>query len=407
MIEKEYFDAMERQLIEWRRDFHRHPELSDCEIRTKKTVERILDELGIEHLTCADTGIIALIRGTGKLSGESTGGSGGKRITVGIRADMDALPIEEPKDRPYSSENPGVMHACGHDVHTTILLAVAKTVAEHREEFPGDVKLFFQPAEETTGGADRMISEGCLEEPHVDYMLGLHVEPAYPAGQVGIRYGAMYAAEDMFDLDVNGKSCHGAHPEQGTDAVYVSAKIVDAVQSIVSRGTAAAEAAVLSIGTISGGRVRNQIADHVHMEGTIRTFSDEVRVRTRERLKEVAEKTAEVYGAEAKVTLYESYRSLINDDAVTALCEENAKKMLGEEQVIRETLPDMSCEDFAYFAAARPACFLHLGCRCERPDTVPLLHNPKFDIDEKCLRIGAELQIRNILALMESGKQHE
>ena len=382
---------LNEELVEIRRDFHKHPELSGNEYMTMDKICQHLDKWGIKYTKgVADTGVVAIIEGA----------SSGR--TIGLRGDIDALPIEEEnKNTPYCSQNLGVMHACGHDAHITILLGVAKVLKELEGELKGNVKFFFQPAEETTGGAYRMIQAGCLENPHVDYVLGLHVEPKYAVGQVGIRYGKMYASSDMITIKINGKSAHGAHPDEGIDAIIVAANILNTLQTIVSRNVGPTNSAVCTFGTIHGGRVRNQIADYVELEGILRTLDPKTRMFAREKVRKICEQVADSMGAKAELIIDESYSPLINNDEVVDIVYKNAQNILGKENVILEDTPDLSTEDFSYFAAERKACYFHLGCSSAKSDTVVDLHNSGFDIDERCLTVGVKLQVKNILSLLE------
>lgn len=381
---------LDKELVEMRRDFHKYPELSGNEYRTMDKICQYLDEWGIKYEKgVADTGVVAIVEG--KISGK----------TVGIRGDIDALPIEENNNASYSSQNPGVMHACGHDAHIAILLGVAKVLKALEGKLKGSVKFFFQPAEETTGGADRMIQAGCLENPHVDYVLGLHVEPKYVVGEVGIRYGKMYASSDMLTIKINGKSAHGAHPEEGVDAIIVAANILNALQTIVSRNVSPNNSAVCTFGTIHGGKVRNQIADYVELEGIMRTLDPKTRMFAREKVRIICEQVADSMGAKAELIIDESYSPLMNTDEVVDVVCQNAKNILGKENVFIEDAPDLSTEDFSYFATERKACYFHLGCANIENDKAVDLHNPEFDIDERCLPVGVNIQIQNILSLLE------
>jgi len=381
--------SLQDEVISIRRTLHQHPELSEQEHRTMAFIAEKLDEMKIPYETCvADTGIVATLEG------------GHPGPVAAIRADIDALSIEEETGLPFASQNPGVMHACGHDAHAAVLLGTARVLSQLREELHGTVKFFFQPAEETVGGAARMIEAGCLENPHVDYVLGLHVEPTQKVGQIGIRYGKMMAASDMIDIVIRGKGAHGAHPDEGVDAIMVAASILTAVQTVISRRVSPLESAVCSFGKIRGGSVRNQIADCVELSGIIRTLDPKQRIFVREQVKNLAESVAKAMGAEIDFHVTESYGPLVNDDAVTAAVEKNAVKMLGKEHVILEKLPDLGCEDFSFFALERPSCFFHLGCHSEEIGPYVDLHNSRFTIDERCLMIGVELQVRNVLSLL-------
>ncbi len=374
-----------------RRYLHQNPELSEMEFETMELICKKLHELNIPfRKNVAGTGIVGLIEGAypGK--------------TVGIRADMDALPIEEVNnDLPYCSRVKGVMHACGHDAHTAILWGIAATLSKIRHVLHGNVKLIFQPAEETVGGAERMIAEGCLENPHVDYMLGLHVEPDIPAGKIGLKYGKMYASSDMLTLKIYGRSSHGARPDEGVDAILIAAEIISNVQSFVSRNVSPVDSAVCSFGTIHGGNVRNQIADYVELTGIIRTLDPKTRLFARERVKNICEQTANMLGGKAELIIEPSYSPVINNDSMVDMVRETAEFIIGNENIIIRKEPSLGVEDFAYFAAARPACFFHLGCGIAGEEQ-RVCHSSCFNIDETCIPLGIELQCENVLKLLNS-----
>ncbi len=389
MIEKNLNEKNIAEVIEMRRWLHTHAELSENEFQTMDYICERLTEWGIPFRKgVAETGVVGLIEGTGE------------GPTVALRADIDALPIIEETGLPFASKNEGVGHACGHDAHTAILLEVAHILSQKRKDFCGKVKLLFQPAEETIGGAKRMIEDGCMQNPEVDYVLGLHVEPTLDVGQVGVRYGKMYAASDMIDLKIKGKGSHGAHPDEGVDAIMVAAMVLQGVQNIVGRNVSPLESAVCTFGRIEGGLVRNQIADEVKMQGILRTLTPEMRHFFRNRVIDVAVGTGKLMGAEVEVNLMESYGPLINNDAVTSIVEQTMVKMLGREQVIVEKEPDLGCEDFSYFATEKPGCYYHLGCHNPKEEEHIDLHNPRFTIDEDCLAIGVALQVKNVLAFL-------
>ncbi len=389
MIEKYLNEKNIAEVIDMRRWLHTHAELSENEFQTMDYICERLTEWGIPFRKgVAETGVVGLIQGTGE------------GPTVALRADTDALPIIEETGLPFASENQGVAHSCGHDAHTAILLEVAHILSQKKEEFCGNVKLLFQPAEETIGGAKRMIEDGCMQNPEVDYVLGLHVEPTLNVGQVGVRYGKMYAASDMIDLTIKGKGSHGAHPDEGVDAIMVAAMILQGVQNIVGRNVSPLESAVCTFGKIEGGLVRNQIADEVKMQGILRTLTPEMREFFRNRVIDLAVGTGKLMGAEVEVNLMESYGPLINNDSLTSVVEKTMVKMLGQEQVIVEKEPDLGCEDFSYFATEKPGCYYHLGCHNPKEEEHIDLHNPRFTIDEDCLAVGVALQVENVLAIL-------
>ena len=379
------------EAIALRRHLHAHPDLSEQETPTMELICEKLDALGIPYQkNVASTGVVGLIEGS--FPGP----------VIGLHADMDALPIQEDHpDASYCSRKPGVMHACGHDAHTAILMGTAAVLSSMREQLHGSVKLFFQPAEETIGGAERMIAEGCLENPHVDYVLGLHVAGNLPAGQIGVKYGQMYAASDMLTLKVFGKSCHGAHPDEGVDAILIAAHILTAVQSLVSRNVSPTDSAVCSFGTIRGGNVRNQIADYVELTGIIRTLTPEMRLFARNRVRDICEQTARMLGGRAELIVEPSYSPLINDDRLVDLVRNVALERLGSGSVALLKVPSLGVEDFAYFAAERPVCFFHLGC-AHAEEKRRVGHSCFFDIDERCIPVAIELQVANVLRVLGS-----
>ncbi len=385
--------AAARELLPWlveiRRDLHRHPELGLEEHRTSGRIRALLDELRIEHLDgVAQTGVVGLIRGA------SPG------PTVALRADMDALPLQDAKDVPYRSEVPGKMHACGHDVHTTILLGAARLLAEHRRELRGTVKLFFQPAEETVGGARMMIEEGALDDPRVEAIFGLHVDPSLEVGEVGIRYGQRNASSDDLLITIHGRSAHGAYPATGVDAIVVAAQVVTALQTIVSRNVDARNSAVVTIGTIHGGTQGNIVASKVDLVGTVRTLDPQMRKLVLGRARQVAEGVASGFGAQAEVTIRPSYDPLINHDPMVEVVRANAARLLGESSIHLIERPSLGVEDFAFYVTQVPGAFYSLGVRNEAEGKTSPVHHELFDVDERCLAVGAALQVMNALSIL-------
>lgn len=371
--------------INTRRELHKIPEL-DFELpKTVAYVTSLLDEMGLTYKTgVGKSGIVVDIEGKNK------------DITIALRADMDALPILECGNKEYSSTISGHMHACGHDVHTAILLGVAKTISENRDSLPCNVRLLFQPAEETTGGALPMIEDGCLEG--VDAIFGLHVDPTIECGVIGIKYGAYCASSTDVIIEVEGKSCHGAYPSQGVDAIVATCGIVTNLQSVISRNIDSRDSAVLSFGKIIGGEKENIVAQNVRVSGTLRTLSPEIKNKVKERVKEMVEFTAKGYGATGKVTYKDSYTALINHDEYIDIVKENGKELLGDSGIYVKTLANMGVEDFAYFVEKIPGAFFNLGVGNKKKGITAPLHNDKFDIDEDSLKIGVALQIFNILS---------
>jgi amidohydrolase len=388
-------DEIFDELVQIRRDFHMHPELSQNEFRTQRKIREYLNKWGIENYICAETGVLGIIRGKNK----------GK--TVGIRGDIDALPIHEENDVPYRSVTPGVMHACGHDAHAAIVLGTAKIIkelADSEDSVNGNVKIFFQPAEETIGGAERMIREGCMEEPKVDYVLGLHVQPYLNAGKVELKYGKLNASTDSINIVLKGKAVHGAYPDKGIDAIVMAGYVITALQSIVSRNTSPLNPVAISLGKISGGVKDNIIADEVKITGTLRTLDDETRQYTKDRISNIVKNTARAFGGEGLTTFYEGYKALINNNEVVDIIKENAIKLLGKENVEFKELPSLGAEDFSYFMDVAKGAFFHLGCGNPAKGITSPIHTEHFDIDEECLKVGVRLQVENVITLQ---KRHE
>ena len=388
-------DEIFDELVQIRRDFHMHPELSQNEFRTQRKIREYLNKWGIENYTCAETGVVGIIRGKNK----------GK--TVGIRGDIDALPIHEENDVPYRSLTPGVMHACGHDAHAAIVLGTAKIIkelADSEDSINGNVKIFFQPAEETIGGAERMIREGCMEEPMVDYVLGLHVQPYLNAGKVELKYGKLNASTDSINIVLKGKAVHGAYPDKGIDAIVIAGHVITALQSIVSRNTSPLNPVAISLGRISGGVKDNIIADEVKITGTLRTLDDETRQYTKDRISSIVKNTARAFGGEGLTTFCEGYKALINNNEVVDIIKENAIKLLGKENVEFKEFPSLGAEDFSYFMDVAKGAFFHLGCGNPAKGITLPIHTEHFDIDEECLKVGVRLQVENVMTLL---KRHE
>lgn len=379
------------ELVEIRRDFHKNPELSQNEFRTQAKIQEYLNEWGIENYVCAETGVVGIIKG--KRPGK----------TVAIRGDIDALPIQEQNDVPYKSVNPGVMHACGHDVHTTVVLGVGKIMkelADSEESIDGNIKLFFQPAEETVGGGERMVQEGCMENPTVDYVLGLHVMSYLDAGKVELKYGKLNASTDTIKITVKGKSGHGAYPDKGTDAIVIAGNVITALQSIVSRNISPLDSVVVSLGKISGGVKENVIADEVKISGTLRALDDETRQFTKDRITHIVSNIAKAYGGEGSATFGEGYKSLINDNEIVDVINVNAEKLLGKENVEFKEFPSLGAEDFSYFLDKAKGAFFHLGTGDSKRGITSPIHTEYFDIDEESLKVGVRLQIENIMTLL-------
>ncbi|MGD9568993.1 MAG: M20 family metallopeptidase [Sedimentibacter sp.] len=379
------------ELINIRRELHRNPELGGSEYKTMDFICSYLDSWNIEYEKgVAETGVMAIVRGKNKTYNS---------ICIGIRADIDALPIKEETNIDFKSLNEGKMHACGHDAHTAVALYCAKIIKTMESELKGDVKFFFQPAEETTGGAERMINEGCLKNPDVDYVFGLHVDPNLRTGKISIKYGKMMASSDELRIKVYGKSTHGAHPHNGIDPVVIACNIVMSLQSLVSRNISPLNSAVLTMGSIHGGTGGNIIPDEVEMVGILRTLDPETREFMKRRIAEIVESVPKAMGGEGNLLIRESYGALINNDEAVDSIKETAVKILGKDNVVILEYPNMGTEDFSYFCQNTKACFFNLGCRNEQMDAVYPIHSSKFMLDEACLETGVRLQVENILRI--------
>lgn len=370
-------------LVDVRRDLHKHPELGQQEFRTMNKICEYLDEMGVSYRKeVFKTGVIAEIKGENS------------EYTVGIRADIDALPIIDRKSCSYASENQGVCHACGHDAHTTIALGVIRYFAKNKIVPPCNLRFFFQPAEETVGGAKPMIEEGALKD--VNCVFGLHVDEDLPTGDIGIKYGAMNASSDTLKINIYGKSCHGAYPSGGVDAILVASHVMIALQSIVSRNCDARESAVVTIGTIKGGTQGNIIADKVELVGTLRTLNPKVRDMALERIEEIVTNVPKGFGGKGEFIREPGYTALINHNKEVDIIKENATKLLGAERIYERKVANMGVEDFAYFIENTPGAFFTLGVKNVEKGIDNPAHNGLFDIDEDALPIGVEMQIMNI-----------
>lgn len=363
-----------------RRHLHAHPELSFQEYNTASYVEQTLAKFGITYVQrMANTGVVFTLEGKGP------------GATVALRADMDALPIFEKNDVPYKSTNEGVMHACGHDVHTSSLLGAARILVDLRDQWSGTIKFIFQPGEETSpGGASLLIKEGVLTNPAPASILGQHVMPLIPVGKVGFRSGQYMASADEIYFTVKGKGGHGAMPELAVDPVVITSHIIVALQQIVSRMASPKTPSVLTFGKIIGNGANNVIPDEVKVDGTFRTFDETWRAEAKKKMKKMAEGIAEAMGATCEFTIVDGYPFLVNDPDVTARSREAAAAYLGEENVVDLDLW-MAAEDFAYYSQEIPATFYRLGTRNEARGITSSVHTATFDIDEEALKTGMGL----------------
>jgi len=369
----------------YRRDFHQNPELSFQEYRTAETISKYLDSFGITHKTN--------IGGTG-IVGEIDFGSG---PTIALRADMDALPIQEIGDLEYKSKNEGVMHACGHDGHMAILLGTANVLSKNKKIKKGKIRFIFQPAEEGGGGARYMIEDGCLEG--VDEIYGLHLWNYQPLGEIGVKEGPIMAAADMFDIIVKGKGGHGATPQGTIDAIVVASHLITALQTIVSRDTNPLENTVVTIGEISGGENFNVIADQVKLSGTTRAYTEKNRIMIKNRMKDIIDGVSKAFGSEIVLNYKEGYPPTINHKIPTKYILDSASQVVGKGAGFPYL--SMGGEDFSYYLQNIPGCFFFIGSAPDEKDTLSTPHHcSHFNIDERALLVGASVYInliKNIL----------
>jgi amidohydrolase len=380
------------EVVANRRHLHTNPELSFQEYNTAKFVAQKLRDIGLTPQECiANTGVVALIEGRNPES-----------KVIGLRADMDALPIFEKNDVPYKSQNEGVMHACGHDAHTSSLLGTAKILYQLREEFEGTIKLVFQPAEEKApGGASIMIKEGVLENPAPNSMLGQHVAPNIPVGKIGFREGMYMASTDELYLTVKGKGGHGAMPDQLIDPVLIASHVIVALQQIISRNKKPANPSVLSFGRFIADGVTNVIPNEVTIQGTFRCMDEEWREDGLRRMKKMAEGITEAMGGVCDFEIVKGYPFLKNHPELTRRIKSEATTYMGQENIIDLDLW-MAGEDFAFYSQVVDSCFYRLGTRNEARGIISGVHTPTFDIDEASLEIGPGLM--SWLAIRELSK---
>lgn len=372
------------RLVETRHYIHRWPELSNFEEKTSEFVADRLRALGLEVRTgVGGHGVIADIEGS----------AGGKRIA--IRADMDALPIQEESDVPYRSQNPGVMHACGHDGHTTTLLGTAEVLTSIRDRIHGSIRFLFQPAEETVGGAKRMCEQGAMDG--VDAVVGLHGWPQIGLGQIGVRSGAMMASADTFDILIKGRQAHAAYPHAGIDPIVVGAQIVTALQTIASREIDPADPVVVTVGQFHAGTAYNIIPGTAALAGTYRTLNNGIRQAMPDRIRRIAEGVCAAAGATCDLIFKEGTPSVMNDREFMKLVEEVGKETLGADNVIQIPHSSMGAEDFAVYLEHAPGAMFRLGLGNVSP-----IHTPTFNFDDRALPIGVELFARIALRYLES-----
>lgn len=387
--------GMRGRLVETRRDFHMHPELSNREERTSKVIAERLKSLGFDEVR---TGV-----GRHGVVGILKGGLPGP--VVAVRADMDALPIQETIDVPYKSRNDGVKHACGHDVHMTVQLGVAEVLSRMRSRVRGTVKFIFQPAEEGApagedGGADLMIREGALENPKPSAIFGLHVMPNIEVGRIGYNIGPAMASSDRFTITIRGKKVHGAYPHDGIDTIVVAAECVTALQTIRSRRINTQEPLVITIGSFHGGNRFNIIADEVRLEGTMRTLNEEVRKDAIEMMKRTLAGVTSAYGATYTLEMGDNNPVTFNDPALVEATLPVMRRVLGEGNLTTPR-PQMGAEDFSRYQQVIPGFFYFLGVGNKSRGITAMIHTPEFDVDEESLVIGVRLQTGIVLDYLD------
>ncbi len=374
---------MKDWLIEIRRTIHMHPELGFEEAETSRLISGWLEKFGIPFMGMAKTGVIGVLEGQ----------KGGK--TVAIRADMDALPLEESNQVPYRSKVKGKMHACGHDAHVTILLGVARLFSSMRSQVKGNIKWVFQPAEEGGGGGRVLVEEGVLENPKVDAIFGAHLFPDLQIGKIGIHEKEGLAATDRVTIKFIGRGGHGAYPHAGRDPILAAGHLITQIHSIVSRNIAPLDSAVISLGKIQGGTAFNIIPDEVEILGTVRSLNEAVREHLKSRLEQVTQGTARSFDVDYRFDFQYGYPALVNDPEMSRLVASACAKGIGKENV-ESIRPSMGGEDFAYYLQKIPGSFFRLGTRNENKGITHPFHSSRFDIDEDVLPFGVEMFARII-----------
>jgi amidohydrolase len=388
-------EALRAQLIEWRRDFHMHPELSNREVRTSRILAERLRQFGLDEVKTGvgKYGVVAVLKGAKP------------GPVVAVRTDMDALPIQETLDVPYKSRNPGVKHACGHDVHMSVELGVADILSRRRDWISGAIKFIFQPAEEgppegEEGGAALMIKEGALENPRPQVIFGLHTFPPLEVGQLGYVSGPAMASADRFSVTIRGKKVHGAYPQRGIDPVVVAADCVMALQTIRSRRTDTLDPLVISIGSIHGGNRFNIIADEVKMEGTVRTLDEDLRRNVQRLMRETLAGVTAAYGATFEMNYQEGAAVTYNDPKLVEETLPTMRRVLGEANVV-SVRPQMGGEDFSYYQRVIPGFFYFLGVGNKAKGITAMWHTPEFDVDEESLVVGVKVMANVLLDYLE------
>lgn len=389
---KQTIEAGRPQLVDWRRDLHRHPELSFEEKRTSDFIENQLRVSGLDEVKSRVGGVYGL---TATLKGGQPG------RTLLVRADIDGLPIQEQNQVVYRSENKGVMHACGHDGHIAIALALAAALAAQRENLPGTIKFAFQPAEERGGGAKPMIEAGALLDPEIEAVIGLHLWNNLPAGQLGVCNGPIFAGADNVGITVKGRGGHGALPHQTVDALVVAAEIVVALQTIVSRECAPDQTAVVTVGSFHSGSAGNIINEEAQLATSIRSMNAQTSEFLVRRVQEVAQGVARAMRAECEFTVRKGLPPVVNNPQVADAVRRAAQTALGNSNVVANIAPTTVSDDMAYFLEAKPGCYFLMGSATTSNGKLTAYphHHPRFDLDESCLAPAVEVLGRSILEL--------
>lgn len=380
--------ALQNDLVTWRRQIHQRPELGFQEEITAKLITDLLSGWGVDYkASVAQTGVVAVIEGQGQ-------GAAEKSPVLAIRADMDGLPVQELNEVPYCSVHEGKMHACGHDGHVAIALGTAKYLQENRERFAGTVKIIFQPAEEGPGGAKPMIEAGALKNPDVDALVGLHLWNNLPLGTLGVRSGPMMAATEFFHCTIQGKGGHGAIPQQTVDAVVVGAQIVNALQTVVARNIDPLKSAVLTVGEFKAGTAVNVIADSAFISGTVRYFDEDYGELIPQRLEQVIAGVCEAHGASYALDYHKLYPPVVNDRAIADLVRSVALSVVETPAGVVPECQTMGGEDVSFFLQAVPGCYFFLGSANIDKNLAYPHHHPRFNFDETALGVGVETFVR-------------
>ena len=382
---------LQNDMFSLRREIHAFPELAFQEFKTTELIERSLKSYGIETFPNGDkTGVIGILKGA----------KPGR--TIALRADIDALPVQEASGLPYASTREGLSHACGHDIHTAALLGAARLLSELKNEICGTIKFLFQPAEESTNGAKSMIANGALDNPRVDAIICAHTWPDIPGGSIGVRKGAMLAAADSFKININGKGGHAAHPHKCVDPIVVGAYIITQLQTVVSREVSPTDSAVVTVGKMIAGTASNIIPSQAIIEGTFRTVSKETRGHIKDSIARIAKLTAESLNAVAEVEFGIGVPPTICDPEIVDIASEAVIQLLGEDKLLPLAVPSMGAEDFAEYLEFVPGALLRLGTADERPESRFALHSPKVVFDEQSIVAGAIAFVGTVFKLTGS-----